>query len=81
MLSCHVVYMQGWLLWEICTGEATVRGRTRRAKVPEECPAETGLLIEWCTKSVPEQRPTAKAVLQMLQTAREVGNAALQVEV
>ena len=61
--------LQGWLLWELCTAERVIRGHNRRVKVPEECPAQIAVLIDWCTRIQPQERPTAEEMMLIVQTA------------
>jgi serine/threonine protein kinase len=60
------VYSWGVVLWEVCTGEAPVRGDMRALRVPEECPPEVAELYRRCVEEEPQARPTAAEVVQAL---------------
>jgi len=60
------IYSFGVVLWEVCTGEAPVRGDMRPLRAPEDCPAEVVELYERCVAEDPELRPTAREVLDAL---------------
>ena len=60
------VYSWGVVLWEVCTGEAPVRGDMRALRVPEECPAFVAQLQQRCVAEDPDARPTAAEILEAL---------------
>ncbi|PSC68117.1 serine threonine-kinase [Micractinium conductrix] len=63
------IYSYGVILWEICTGEVPVRGRTRSLRVPQDCPAEVADLVAECTSPDPSRRPSAKELVERLMQA------------
>lgn len=50
---------------QVCTGDVPVRGEMR-ALSAADCPQEIVGLYERCTAEVPEARPTAAELLQVL---------------
>lgn len=60
------IFSLGVTLWEICTREVPVRGQLRDIRVPEECPQIISDLIESCRQPLPEDRPSAKQVFDVL---------------
>jgi hypothetical protein len=60
------VYSYGVVLWEICTGEAPVRGAMRTLRAPEDCPEEIVALQAACVAEEPAARPTAAALVAAL---------------
>ena len=61
------IFSYGVVLWEVCTGDAPVRGGMRALRVPEECPEGVAELCRECTAEVPGQRPAAKDIVHRLQ--------------
>eukprot|EP00884_Botryococcus_braunii_P017069 jgi/Botrbrau1/4045/Bobra.152_3s0006.1 len=60
------IYSFGVLLWEIVTTDLPKRGGNREVKVPEECPQEIADLIQECTSTDPDKRPTASELVKVL---------------
>ncbi|KAK9803730.1 hypothetical protein WJX73_008474 [Symbiochloris irregularis] len=60
------IFSLGIVLWELCTSETPHRGRNRPVRVPEECPASIAALIDRCQEFEPNDRPTAKEVVQAI---------------
>ncbi len=60
------IYSYGVVLWEICTGEAPVRGAMRALRAPEDCPAEIIALQAACVAEEPAARPPAAALVAAL---------------
>lgn len=60
------IYSYGIILWELCTGEAPVRGNMRPLNVPEDCPEEIGELQQRCVAEDPGERPTATELVDIL---------------
>lgn len=60
------IWSFGVVVWELCTGEAPLRGQLRAVKVPEECPQEVEELINRCWSTDPEKRPTAVEIVRIL---------------
>eukprot|EP00891_Asterochloris_glomerata_P007989 jgi/Astpho2/7989/Aster-x1474 len=52
----------GVVLWEVVTKEVPLRGQLRRPDTPQECPAEIADLIDACLERPISQRPSARAV-------------------
>lgn len=70
------IFSWGVVLWEVCTGEAPVRGALRPLKAPADCPEEIVALFEQCVSEDPEKRPSAKEILDVL--ARVSGTTTVQ---
>lgn len=60
------VWSFGVLLWELISCERPQRGRYRTLRIPSECPQEIGALVDACMQTNPDDRPTAKEVVQIL---------------
>lgn len=60
------IYSLGVVLWEVCTGEAPVRGVMRPLQAPQDCPAEVVELYQRCIAEDPDERPTAEEILELL---------------
>lgn len=60
------IYSFGVVLWEVCTGEAPVRGDMRPLRAPEDCPAEIVALYQRCVAEDPDVRPNAKELIEIL---------------
>lgn len=60
------IWSFGVVMWELCTGEAPLRGQLRAVKVPEECPQEVEELMRRCWSTDPEKRPTAVEIVRIL---------------
>ena len=60
------IYSWGVVLWEICTGEAPARGDMRPLQAPEDCPQTIVDLYEQCVAELPDDRPSATEVLEIL---------------
>ena len=63
------IYSWGVVLWEVCTGEAPVRGVLRPLQVPEDCPAEVEALYRRCMSETPEERPSAAEIVEIFETS------------
>lgn len=61
------IYSWGVVLWEVCSGEAPVRGGMRPLRAPEDCPAEVADLYQRCVSEDPEDRPSAEELLDILE--------------
>lgn len=61
------IYSWGVVLWEICTGEAPVRGGMRALRSPEDCPPEVTEIYRRCVSEDPEERPSAEELLALLE--------------
>ena len=62
------MYAFGVILWEICTGEAPLRGCLRLPHAPEECPQEIVDLMYRCWDSEPTARPRAAEAAQLIKS-------------
>ena len=60
------VYSFGVLLWELITGDYPSRGALRDVRVPEECPQAIADLVARCLAEAPEQRPSARTLVELL---------------
>ncbi|KAL6780339.1 hypothetical protein ACKKBF_B13530 [Auxenochlorella protothecoides x Auxenochlorella symbiontica] len=63
------IWSLGTVLWEIVTQEMPMRGMLRPPLVPEECPQEVVAIIHACMQHDPKDRPSARAVYNMLLAA------------
>jgi hypothetical protein len=61
------IYSWGVVLWEVCSGEAPVRGGMRVLRAPEDCPADVAELYQRCVSEDPEDRPSAEELLDILE--------------
>jgi len=70
--SAADMYSYGVVLWEICTGEAPIRGCMRDVRVPEECPQEISDLIhaciDWNEHSPVRDRPKASKAYAIIES-------------
>ena len=66
------IFSWGVVLWEICTGEAPARGDMRPLQAPEDCPQVIVDLYQSCVAENPEDRPSAKEVLNVLSTVCKI---------
>lgn len=60
------IYSLGIVLWEVCTGEAPVRGVMRPLQAPQECPVDVVDLYQRCIAEDPDERPTAEEIVELL---------------
>jgi hypothetical protein len=62
------IYSWGVVLWEVCTGEAPVRGVMRSLDpYADACPVQVIDLYMRCVSENPEERPTADEILEILE--------------
>lgn len=65
------IYSFGVVLWEVCTGEAPTRGDMRPLQSPSDCPQDIVDLYLLCVSENPEDRPSAREVLEVLDAIPE----------
>lgn len=68
------IYSFGIVLFEICTGEAPVRGDMRPLRAPDDCPEEVVSLYERCVAEDPQIRPTAKELVDIISGLAPAGS-------
>lgn len=64
------IYSFGVVLWEIITQETPQRGNLRDLEVPDECPQEIADLVDRCLDEIPESRPSALEVYNIITQSR-----------